>query len=60
VVGSTLLVEPSGSFPEMVKRMGGKIVIINLEKTWFDENSDIVVNEKASEVLTQILQEMNK
>jgi len=60
VVGSTLLVEPSGSFPEMVKKLGGKIVIINLEKTWFDENSDIVINGKATEVLTQILQEMKK
>lgn len=60
VVGSTLLVEPSGSFPEMVKKFGGKIVLVNLGKTWFDENADIIVNGKASEVLTQILHEIRK
>ncbi len=58
VVGSTLLVEPSGSFPEMVKKQGKKVAIINLEKTWFDQNSDLVINGNASEILTRVLQEI--
>ncbi|MHA1362602.1 MAG: SIR2 family NAD-dependent protein deacylase [Candidatus Freyarchaeota archaeon] len=57
-IGSTLLVEPSGSFPEMVKNRGGKVVIINLEKTWFDDEADVVINGKASEILKQILREV--
>lgn len=60
VVGSTLLVEPSGSFPEMIKKQGKKVAIINLEETWFDENSDIVIHGKASEILTKIIQEIKK
>jgi NAD-dependent deacetylase len=54
-VGSSLCVYPAALVPEVVKEMGGKLVIINLEPTPMDGMADLVIRGKASSVLMAIL-----
>ena len=40
-IGSSLIVKPAISFPYIVKKNGGKLVVVNMEKTPFDEICDV-------------------
>lgn len=59
VIGSSLMVYPAALIPEIVKRQGGKLVIVNLESTPLDDVADVIIKEKASVVLGKILEIMN-
>jgi NAD-dependent deacetylase len=54
VLGSSLLVTPAALIPYRVKDSGGKVAIINLQKTPFDIYADIVINNKISKVLEEV------
>ncbi|MCS7098051.1 MAG: NAD-dependent deacylase [Candidatus Methanomethyliaceae archaeon] len=56
VIGSSLVVYPAALIPEIVKRQGGRLVIVNLEPTPLDCIADVVINERASVVLKKILE----
>ncbi|MEM0101252.1 MAG: NAD-dependent deacylase [Candidatus Methanomethylicaceae archaeon] len=56
VIGSSLMVYPAALIPEIVKRQGGSLIIINFDSTPLDEIADIVIREKASIVLKKILE----
>ena len=60
VVGSTLLVQPAALMPEYAKNGGAFLCIINLSETPYDGVCDILINEKAGNVLESIVREVTK
>ena len=55
VVGSSLVVYPAASLPLIAKENGAKFVIINNEKTDFDNLADLVINDDISKVFKEAL-----
>ncbi|UCH94481.1 MAG: NAD-dependent protein deacylase [Candidatus Aminicenantes bacterium] len=51
VVGSSLQVYPAAQIPVTAKENGAILVIINIDETPLDHKADMVIHEKASEVL---------
>ncbi|HSU04651.1 MAG TPA: Sir2 family NAD-dependent protein deacetylase [Acetobacteraceae bacterium] len=50
-IGSSLVVYPAAGFPELAKRSGAKLIIINREATGLDRIADLVVNRGIGEAL---------
>lgn len=50
-IGSSLVVYPAAGFPEMAKRNGARLVIINREPTGLDPIADLVLNRAIGETL---------
>jgi NAD-dependent deacetylase len=48
-IGSSLVVYPAAGFPELAKRSGAKLVIINRDPTGLDAIADLVVNRMIGE-----------
>ncbi|QMU55671.1 MAG: NAD-dependent protein deacylase [Candidatus Mycalebacterium zealandia] len=46
VAGSSLLVTPASTLPQIALRNGAKLIILNLMETPYDKDSDLVVREK--------------
>ena len=55
VVGSSLVVFPAASLPLVAKENGAKLVIINREKTDFDNLADLVINDSISKTFNEII-----
>jgi len=55
VVGSTLLVQPAAHMPVYAKQNGAFLVVVNLSETPCDTMCDVLVQEKAGDVLTAVL-----
>jgi NAD-dependent deacetylase len=51
VAGSSLVVYPAAAFPELAKRNGAALVIINREPTGLDRIADLVLNRAIGETL---------
>ncbi len=51
VVGSSLVVYPAAGFPELAKRHGAALVILNRDPTGLDEIADLVLNRPIGETL---------
>jgi len=51
VAGSSLVVYPAAGFPELAKRNGASLVIINREPTGLDPIADLVLNRAIGETL---------
>jgi len=51
VAGSSLVVYPAAGFPELAKRNGATLVIINREPTGLDAIADLVLNRSIGEAL---------
>jgi NAD-dependent deacetylase len=56
VIGSTLTVYPAAYIPIYAVRSGAKLVIINLSGTPLDNHAEVVINEKAGETMSSIVQ----
>jgi NAD-dependent deacetylase len=54
-IGSSLVVYPAAGFPELAKRNGAKLVILNLQPTGLDEFADLVLNRPIGETLGSVL-----
>lgn len=52
--GSTLIVHPAASLPQLAADSGAFTAVINLSETPFDERCDILINEKISAVMGQL------
>ncbi len=50
-IGSSLTVYPAAGFPELAKRNGAILIILNREKTGLDEFADLVLNRPIGETL---------
>jgi NAD-dependent deacetylase len=51
VLGSSLVVYPAAGFPELAKRNGGRLAIVNREATGLDRLADLVVHDEIGTVL---------
>ncbi len=60
VVGSTLLVQPAALMPPYAKQYGAFLAIVNLSETPCDQISDVLIRDKAGEVLPQIVDEVTQ
>lgn len=58
-VGSSLTVYPAAAIPEVAKRQGGSLIIINYDPTPLDSIADLVIREKASVALEAIIRELD-
>lgn len=55
VMGTSLMVAPASDLPRIVKKHGGKVVIINRDKTDLDDMADLVIRcDKLHEVLEKV------
>lgn len=53
VLGSSLVVQPAASFPELAAMNGAKLVIVNRDPTPLDEIATLVLNEDIGPVLAE-------
>ena len=51
VLGSTLLVRPAARFPELARRNGARLAIVNREPTPLDAAADLVVRADIGDLL---------
>ena len=54
-IGSSLVVYPAAGFPELAKRLGARLVIINREATDMDQLADMVLHTEIGPTLTQTM-----
>ncbi len=54
-MGSSLVVYPAASFPEMAKQAGAKLVIINRETTPLDGIADLVIHGQVGHVMSGLM-----
>lgn len=59
-IGSSLVVYPAAGLPDVARRAGAKLVIINRDPTDKDEHADAVISEPIGQVLTQIDEELRQ
>jgi NAD-dependent deacetylase len=55
VIGSSLVVYPAAGFPELAKRNGSALVILNLQETGLDEAADLVLNRPIGDTLGAVV-----
>lgn len=53
-MGTSLLVNPAASLPQIARDNGAKLVIINRETTPLDPIADLVIHEEIGEVMTKL------
>jgi len=58
VVGSTLLVQPAAHMPVYAEQNGAFLAIINLSETPCDDLCDVLIQDKAGDVLQKIVREV--
>ncbi len=51
MLGSSLVVYPAAGFPEIAKRRGARLVIVNRQETPLDDIADLVIREGIGEVM---------
>ncbi|MFX1295282.1 MAG: NAD-dependent deacetylase [Promethearchaeota archaeon] len=55
VLGSSMVVYPAAQLPNVARKCGANIIIINLEETEKDYLADIVINGKIGDILPKII-----
>ncbi len=58
VMGSSLKVLPAGKLPNLAMQSGSKLIILNREKTRYDQSADIVMNEELQNICSRLLEEL--
>ncbi|MDR3539336.1 MAG: Sir2 family NAD-dependent protein deacetylase, partial [Acetobacteraceae bacterium] len=54
-IGSSLVVYPAAGFPELAKRNGARLVIVNLQETGMDAIADLVLRRSIGETLGDVV-----
>jgi len=54
-IGSSLVVYPAAGFPELAKRNGAKLVILNRDATALDQIADLVMHTEIGPTLSQVV-----
>ncbi len=54
-IGSSLVVYPAAGFPELAKRNGSRLVIVNRDPTGLDSVADLVLNRSIGETLGAVV-----
>ena len=60
VIGSTLLVQPASLMPGYAKQNNAFLAIVNLSETPYDDMCDVLIREKAGNVLQSIVGEIKR
>jgi len=60
VIGSTLIVQPAARLPDMAKRNGAFLTIINLSETPCDDICDVLIREKAGVAVQAIVDKIKE
>ncbi|MDY6835421.1 MAG: NAD-dependent deacylase [Chloroflexota bacterium] len=60
VIGSSLVVYPAALMPRYAIESGAKLVIINLTETPMDTYADIVIHDKAGEVMPKVVEKVKE
>jgi len=60
VVGSTLVVYPAAYMPIYAVQAGAKLVIVNLSSTPMDGEADVLINAKAGEAMSRIVDKVRE
>jgi hypothetical protein len=58
-LGTSLQIRPCRDLPRKTKKNGGKIAIINLQKTSLDSLADLIIHERCDRVMKYILEKLN-
>ena len=56
VLGSSLVVYPAASLPEIAKQNGSKLVIVNREATPLDELADLVLHDEIGAIMAAVVE----
>ncbi|HVY17952.1 MAG TPA: Sir2 family NAD-dependent protein deacetylase [Rhodopila sp.] len=54
-IGSSLVVYPAAGFPELAKRNGAALVILNMQETGLDSVADLVIRQPIGEMLGDVV-----
>ncbi|XP_060038021.1 NAD-dependent protein deacylase sirtuin-6 isoform X4 [Erinaceus europaeus] len=54
-LGTSLQIRPSGNLPLATKRRGGRLVIVNLQRTKHDRHADLLIHGDVDLVMTRLL-----
>ena len=60
VIGSSLVVQPAASLPQVAKRNGARLIIINREETPMDDLADLVIHGQAGPIMAGIVASVKK
>jgi NAD-dependent deacetylase len=60
VIGSSLVVQPAASLPQVAKRNGARLMIINREATPLDGIADLVIHGQAGPIMAGIVEGVKK
>jgi len=60
IAGSSLLVNPVAKLPLYTLNNGGKIIIINDQKTYLDEKAEVIIHNKTEIILPLIVEEIKR
>jgi len=60
VLGSSLVVSPVSYYPSRALSHGAKIVIINIQKTYIDDQAEVAIHDKIGEILPLIVDLVEK
>jgi len=55
VLGSSLVVYPAAGFPQIAKRRGAKLVILNRDPTDQDDDADLVLHDEIGPVMSEVV-----
>jgi NAD-dependent deacetylase len=58
VMGSSLKVLPAGKLPNLAMQSGSKLIILNREKTRYDQSADIVINDELQNICSKLIDEL--
>ena len=58
VMGSSLKVLPAGKLPNLAMQSGSKLMILNREKTRYDQSADIVINDELQNICSKLIDEL--
>ena len=58
-LGTSLQIRPCRDLPRKTKKNGGKMVIINLQKTTLDSLADLIIHERCDHVMRYVLDQLN-
>ena len=58
-LGTSLQIRPCRDLPRKMKRKGGQVVIVNLQKTTMDSIASIIIHERRDQVLKYIMEKLN-
>ena len=53
VLGSSLVVYPAAAFPQMAKRNGARLVILNRDPTDQDDTADLVIHDEIGPTMSR-------